>query len=257
MRGIEDKTVIVTGGASGLGRATALRFGEEGANVVVADTDDECGEETVDMIEEDGGAKAFFVHADMTSESDVESMVEETVETFGQLDFAYNNAGIGSPHGTITEIEASDWDEVYNVNLRGVALCLKHEIPRMLENEGEQKGGIVNTSSVSGLGGDVHMTPYNATKHGVVGLTRSACLEYSPEGIRINAVCPGVINTEGVREVQEETPEVVEKWTIGRPMPRLGEPEEIASTVVWLCSDDASFVTGQPIAVDGGITALH
>lgn len=253
MNGIQEKAGLVTGAGSGIGRATAKRFAEEGAQVVVADVDEEGGRETVTEIEDQGG-DAIFVEADVTEESDVKQMVEETVDTYGQLDFAHNNAGIGAEMVPLTEQTEDTWDSLYEINLKGVWRCLKEEIPVMLENGG---GAIVNTSSVSGLGGDKNMTPYNSTKHGVVGLTRSAALEFSGEGVRVNAVCPGVIETPMVKQLQDTAPEDLEQMVIGRPMNRLGRPEEVASAVVWLCSDDASFITGHPLAIDGGVTALH
>lgn len=253
MDGIEESAGIVTGAGSGIGRATAKRFAKEGAQVVVADIDEEGGRETVAAIEDQGG-DATFVEADVSDEGDVERMVEETVETCGSLDFAHNNAGIGAELVPLTEQTEDTWDALYEINLKGVWRCLKAEIPVMLENGG---GAIVNTSSVSGLGGDWHMTPYNSTKHGVVGLTRSAALEFSGEGVRVNAVCPGVIETPMVEQMQESAPEELERMVMGRPMDRLGRPEEVASAVVWLCSEDASFVTGHPLVIDGGVSALH
>ncbi|MWV41926.1 SDR family oxidoreductase [Natrialba sp. INN-245] len=253
MKGIEGTAGLVTGAGSGIGRATAKRFAAEGAQVVVADIDEDGGHETVEQIDDDGG-DATFVETDVTDESDVEQMVEETVDTYGQLDFAHNNAGIGAEMVPLTEQTEDTWDSLYEINLKGVWRCLKEEIPVMLEHGG---GAIVNTSSVSGLGGDWNMTPYNSTKHGVVGLTRSAALEFGGEGIRINAVCPGVIETPMVNELLETAPEDVEQMIIGRPMDRFGQPDEVASATVWLCSDDASFITGHPLAIDGGVTALH
>jgi NAD(P)-dependent dehydrogenase (short-subunit alcohol dehydrogenase family) len=253
MNGINGRAGLVTGAGSGIGRATAKRFAAEGAQVVVADIDEEGGQETVAEIESAGG-EATFVEADVSDESDVKRMVEETVEAYGGLDFAHNNAGIGAELLPLTEQTEETWDALYEINLKGVWRCMKEEIPVMLEDGG---GAIVNTSSVSGLGGDQNMTPYNSTKHGVVGLTRSAALEFSGDGVRVNAVCPGVIETPMVEQLQETAPEEIERMVIGRPMNRLGRPEEVASAVVWLCSDDASFITGHPLAIDGGVTALH
>lgn len=253
MRGIQDRVAIVTGAGSGIGKATAKRFAEEGAAVVVADVNGERGQTTADEIEAEGG-EATFVRADVSEESDVSELVEATVDTYGTLDFAHNNAGIGAEMKPLTEQTEETWDALYGINLKSVWLCLKEQIPVMLETGG---GAIVNTSSVSGIGGDRNMTPYNATKHGIVGLTRSAALEFSADGIRINAVCPGVIETPGVKQLREDAPDEIERMTLGRPMDRLGQPSEVAGAVLWLCSDDASFVTGHPLPVDGGITALH
>ncbi|MFC4987407.1 SDR family NAD(P)-dependent oxidoreductase [Saliphagus infecundisoli] len=245
MYSMDNKTVIVTGASGGIGRESARRFAAEGANVVVADVAEEEGQETVDLIEEDDG-EATFIQTDVSSDDDVASMVDETVEIYGSLDAAHNNAGILTEMGPLTELDESDWDALLDVNTKGIWLGMKHEIPAMADNGG---GSIVNTASEAGLVGFPMAAGYVASKHGVVGLTRTAALEYADDGIRINAVCPGPIETPmtaGLEDDQREA-EIADI-----PMSRMGEPEEIANAAVWLCSDEASFVTGHPLSVDGG-----
>ncbi|MCH7786596.1 MAG: SDR family oxidoreductase [Chloroflexi bacterium] len=251
---LEDKIALVTGGGSGIGQAASLTFAREGAKVVVADVNADGGEETVSNIKEAGG-DAFFVHADVSRASDVEAMVNITVQTFGRLDCAFNNAGIGgsSTDGPrqMHEYPEDIWDRVVSINLKGVWLCMKYEIAQMLEQGG---GAIVNTASVAGLVGLRNGSAYVAAKHGVVGLTRTAALEYAQQGIRVNAVCPGYIETpmtEGLRSDPERLASIIASEPIGR----IGTPQEIAESVLWLCSDAASFVTGQAMAVDGGYVA--
>lgn len=253
MKGLADTTGLVTGAGSGIGRAAAKRLADEGANVAVVDIDEHGGQQTVELIEAAGG-EATFIEADVSNQTDMQRMVQTVVETYGGLDFAHNNAGIGAELAPLTEQSEETWDRLYEVNLKGVWYALKAEIPAMLKTGG---GAIVNTASVSGLGGDWHMTPYNSTKHGVIGLTKSAALEFGADGIRINAVCPGVIQTPMVKQLQENAPDELDRMVIGRPMDRIGEPEEVASAVAWLCSDESSFVTGHPLVVDGGVSALH
>jgi NAD(P)-dependent dehydrogenase (short-subunit alcohol dehydrogenase family) len=248
MEGIEGKVAIVTGGGSGIGRATAVRFAEAGAKVLVADIVEDGGEETVRMIEEMGG-EAAFQKTDVSKASDVEAMVDAAVETFDQLDFAFNNAGIEGTTAPSDELSEEDWQRVLDINLTGVWLGMKYEIPKMLEIGG---GAVVNTSSVAGLLGFPELAPYVASKHGVVGVTKTAALEYSVQGVRVNAVCPGVIDTPMVARTFENNPEMREQLETSEPIGRLGEPEEVANAVVWLCSDEASFVTGVPLPVDGG-----
>jgi NAD(P)-dependent dehydrogenase (short-subunit alcohol dehydrogenase family) len=250
MNGIQDGVAIVSGASSGIGRATAARFATEGARVVVADVDVEGGEETVSQIEADGG-EAVFVEADVTDEADVGAMVETAVETFGGLDFAFNNAGIEGATASTDEQPMDNWNRVIDINLEGVFLGLRAEIPAMLEDGG---GAIVSTASVAGLFGFPNLSPYVASKHGVIGLTKTAAVEFSGEGVRVNAVCPGVIDTPMVARAKEEDPETMEATMAATPIGRLGQPDEIASAVVWLCSDDASFVTGESLVVDGGFS---
>ncbi|WP_119821888.1 SDR family NAD(P)-dependent oxidoreductase [Halalkaliarchaeum desulfuricum] len=248
MNGINGTVAIVTGGGSGIGQATAKRFAEEGASVVVNDIDVEGGKETVSAIEADGG-EAVFVEGDVTDPEDVAETVATALDTFGGLDFAFNNAGIEGASEPSSDQPLSNWEKVIDINLTGVFLGLREQIPAMLHDGG---GAIVNTASIAGLLGFPNLTPYVASKHGVVGLTKTAALEFSAEGVRVNAVCPGVIETPMVERTQEEDPETMEQTIAATPIDRLGQPEEIASAVVWLCSEDASFVTGESLVVDGG-----
>ncbi|SFB86918.1 NAD(P)-dependent dehydrogenase, short-chain alcohol dehydrogenase family [Halobiforma haloterrestris] len=250
MNGLNDGVAIVTGGGSGIGRATAARFATEGTSVVVADVDVEGGEETVSRIEADGG-EATFVECDVTDGDEVAAAVETAVDSYGGLDFAFNNAGIEGESAPSSEQSLSNWNRVIEINLSGVFHGLREEIPAMLEDGG---GAIVNTASIAGILGFPNLTPYVASKHGVVGLTKTAAIEFGAEDLRVNAVCPGVIETPMVERSQEENPESMEQTIAATPMDRLGQPEEIAGAVAWLCSDDASFVTGESLVVDGGFS---
>ena len=247
------KVALVTGGASGIGRACAQLFASEGASVVVSDVALEGGHETVRLIEEDGG-EAFFVEADVSKAAQVEALVGGTVEAYGHLDYAFNNAGIEGRMATNTaDYLEEDWDRVIAVNLKGVWLCMKHEIAHMLRQGG---GSIVNNSSVEGLVGLQGTSAYAASKHGVVGLTKTAALEYAQSGIRANAVCPGLIRTPMVERYTGGDAETEAQWAaIFEPVGRMGSSEEVAEAVVWLCSEAASFVTGHAMAVDGGFLA--
>lgn len=247
-----DNVTLVTGGGSGIGRAAALAFAREGARVVIVDIVVSGGEETVKMVEETGG-QAIFVKADVTNVSEVEGAVNNTIETYGRLDCAFNNAGGGGDMATIAECTKENWDYVINVHLTGVWLCMKYEISEMLKLGG---GAIVNTASIFGLvGTGAGLAAYTAAKHGVVGLTKAAALEYCQDNIRINAVCPGTIRTPSIVRFNEIDPGSEQKMIEQHPIGRLGTPSEIAESVVWLCSDAASFVTGLAVAVDGGYTA--
>jgi NAD(P)-dependent dehydrogenase (short-subunit alcohol dehydrogenase family) len=248
MNGIDGGVALVSGASSGIGRATAKRFAEEGASVVAADIDAEGGEETISQIESDGG-EATFVEVDVTDENDLAAAVETAVDTYGGLDFAFNNAGIEGDQVGFSEQDDANWNQVLDINLSGVFYAMREEIPAMLESGG---GAIVNTSSIAGILGFPNLSPYVASKHGVVGLTRTAAVEFSDEGLRVNAVLPGVIDTPMVARAGEEDSESMDATIAGIPASRLGQPEEIASAVVWLCSEDASYVTGQPLPVDGG-----
>ena len=245
---LENKVALITGGGSGIGRATAVTFAKEGATVVVADVNTEGGEGTVRAIKEADG-EGLFVHADVSKSPDVKALVDKAVETYGRLDCAFNNAGILGTNALTPDAAEENWDSVISVNLKGVWLCMKYEIPQMLKGGG---GAIVNTSSLFGLVGSECLSAYVASKHGVAGLTKTAALEYAQKDIRINAVCPGTIHTPMYERVVAGNPEVEAQFIALEPTGRLGTPEEVAEAVVWLCSDAASFVTGHVMSVDGG-----
>jgi NAD(P)-dependent dehydrogenase (short-subunit alcohol dehydrogenase family) len=249
---LDGKAALVTGAGSGIGRATALACAREGAKIVVADMAVESGEETVSMIKSAGG-EATFVPVNVTQAAEVEAMVAAAVSAYGRIDCAHNNAGIEGVFATTADYPEEDWDRVMAVNLKGVWLCMKYEIPQMVQQSG---GAIVNTASLAGLVGAKRMPAYVASKHGVAGLTKTAALEYAKSGIRINAVCPGIIHTSMVdRMFLSRRPDLEDRLAAVEPMGRLGKPEEVAEAVVWLCSDAASFVTGHTMTVDGGIYA--
>lgn len=246
----QDKVALITGGSSGIGRAAALVFAREGAKVVLADVVVEGGQETVQLVREAGGS-ASFIEADVSKEAQVERLVRSAVEIYGRLDCAFNNAGIGHT-GTITECTEEEWDRVMNTNLKGVWLCMKYEIIHLAMHRG---GAIVNTSSVAGIVGLPRRAIYTVSKHGVIGLTKVAALQYAKDDIRINAVCPGPIST-GLTEPGWSNNPLGEARAISQvPMGRLGSPEEVAEASAWLCSDAASYVTGHALVVDGGIIA--
>lgn len=255
---MKGKVVLVTGGSSGIGRASALAFAREGAKVVVnANMNIEGGEETVRLIKETGG-EAIFVKADASKVAEVDTMIQKTVKAYGRLDCAFNNAGVVDVPSTSAFIPTKtadytekEWDYVISVNLKGVWLCMKYEIIQMLKQGG---GAIVNNSSFLGLLGIPGGPAYVASKHGVIGLTKSAALEYAQEGIRVNAVCPGWISTP-ITDRTLNDPEVKAMIIGMEPIGRMGKPEEVAEAVVWLCSDAASFVTGHSMVVDGGLVA--
>lgn len=248
----EGKTALVTGSGSGIGRATALAFAREGANVVIADLSQIGGEETLQIIKDSGGT-AIFVETDVTRAADVESMVAKSVSTYGSLDCAFNNAGItGEAMANVVDYPEEMWDRVILTNMKGTFLCMKYELPPMVE---KGNGTIVNMASVAGLVGTRTSPAYTASKHGVVGLTRAAALDYATAGVRINAVCPGVTHTPLIDTFLELVPEMEKVYIDMHPMGRLGEPDEIAGAVLWLCSDASSFVTGHMLSIDGGSVA--
>jgi NAD(P)-dependent dehydrogenase (short-subunit alcohol dehydrogenase family) len=245
----ESKIVLVTGGNSGIGRATGLAFAKEGAKVMVAARRVSEGKETVAMIKEKGG-EAHFVQTDVTKATEVEALIAACVNNYGGLDYAVNNAGIeGTPFTPAAEYEEEIWDKVIDINLKSVWLCMKYEIPEMLKRG---KGAIVNISSVAGLKGGRMGVAYHASKHGVIGLTKTAALEYAAQGVRINAVCPAVVETAMADRTFFYDKDITARTLAMHPMGRFGRPEEVASTVLWLCSESASFVTGHTHAVDGG-----
>ncbi len=248
---LEGKVALVTGGSSGIGRATALVFARKGAKVVVADVLTEGGEGTVSRIR-DAGGEAIFVKTDVSKAADVMALVDDAVSTYGRLDCAFNNAGILGVNAPTADCNEDNWDHVIDINLKGVWLCMKYEIPQMLK---QGSGAIVNTASIAGLVGFQGLPAYCATKGGIIQLTKTAALEYATKGIRINAVCPGVIRTPMVEQATGGKPELEAQFTALEPVRRMGTPEEIAEAVVWLCSDAASFVTGHPMVVDGGFVA--
>jgi NAD(P)-dependent dehydrogenase (short-subunit alcohol dehydrogenase family) len=245
---LEGKAALVTGGGSGLGRASAIALARAGATVTVADVDEQGGKETVTLVFDEAGGDADFVRTDVTQADEVEAMVDKTVTRWGRLDCALNNAGTTGVSAPTADYTVDDWNRAIALNLTGVFLCLKYEIPAMLEGG----GAIVNMASGAGLVGFAGLPAYVASKHGVVGLTRAAALEYASQGLRINAICPGSTRTPMLEGFMGGDEQVERMMTRAVPLGRLGRPEEIADAVVWLCSDAASFVVGHALAVDGG-----
>jgi NAD(P)-dependent dehydrogenase (short-subunit alcohol dehydrogenase family) len=245
----KGKVALVTGGSSGIGEACAMTFAQKGAKVVVADIDEENGKSVVEQIQEEGG-EAIFLTVDVSDHEGVKKMVEDTVDAFGRLDYAVNNAGIGGAQANTGEYAIEDWLQVIDINLNGVFYCMRYEIPQMLKNGG---GAIVNMSSILGTDAFEKTSAYTASKHGVIGLTKTAALDYAKQGIRVNSVGPAFISTPMVTEGfnDEELQGIMALHAMGR----LGEPQEVADMVTFLCSDKASFMTGGYYLVDGGYTA--
>ncbi len=252
MSALRGKVAIITGASSGIGKATALEFSKQGVKVALADINDQAGNNLVNQIETNQG-EAIFIKTDVSDLAQVKNLVTQTTGTFGRIDYAFNNAGIEGEQTSTAESNKETWKNVIDVNLKGVWACLKYEIPEMLKNE--NGGAIVNCSSVAGSIGFPNLAPYVASKHGVIGLTRTAALEYAEKNIRVNAVCPGVIKTPMVDRVTGGDPELEKQYAEMSPMNRMGKPEEIAKAVVWLCSDEASYITGETLTIDGGMTA--
>jgi NAD(P)-dependent dehydrogenase (short-subunit alcohol dehydrogenase family) len=247
----ENRVALVTGAGSGMGLATAIAFAEAGAAVMLADINLETSRSAAERLVA-AGHKAIGVRCDVGNEEEVSAMIDRTVSTFGRLDAAYNNAGVQSPAVETADATSVEFDRVNTVNLRGVWSCMKYELQQMRK---QGSGAIVNCSSIGGLIGLPGRAVYHASKHGVIGLTRSAALEYAARGIRINAVCPGVIETPMVTEMLAKEPDAMREILRDQPIGRLGKPEEIAAAVLWLCGPGSSFVIGQALAVDGGFTA--
>src|SRR5262245_44722047 len=245
------KVALITGGNAGIGRATAIEFAKHGANVVITGRREKEGHEVIAEIKAFGG-EAIFAKTDVSKASDVKAMIDRTLETFGRLDYAFNNAGIEETLTPLSNPTEEAYDQIMDINVKGVWLSLKHEIPAMLKTGG---GAIVNNSSIGGLVGFAMAPVYVASKHAVIGLTKSVALEYAKQNVRVNAVAPGTIETRMFLEVTTRSPDIKQLLESATPIGRVGQPEEIAATVIWLCSDSAWFVTGQTLAVDGGYTA--
>jgi len=245
------KVALVTGAGSGIGLATAKAFGEAGASVGLADRREDAVRAAAEGLSASGG-KALAVRCDVTDDTQVASMIDRTVSAFGRLDAAFNNAGVMQRRVDTAEISGEEWDRVMAINLRGVWSCMKHELPQMLRNGG---GAIVNCSSIGGVIGVPGLAAYHAAKHGVIGLTKTAALEYATRKIRINAVCPGTINTPMAESLTGGDPKILAEFLKDEPIGRIAEPEEVAAGVLWLCSPGASYVVGHALFVDGGYTA--
>lgn len=257
-RGIKGKVALVTGGASGIGRVTALAFAREGAKVIVStDKNIQGAEETLRIIRE-GGGEATFIKCDVSKANEVEAMIQKVIEIYGTLDYAFNNAGIGPdgrriPVSLITDCPEEIWDLTLDINLKGVWLCMKYEIRQMVR---QRRGVIVNTSSVGALRPIPGFGPYAASKAGLIVLTKTAALECAPYGIRVNVICPGLTaRTQLAENISKANPEEREQMLKAVPLARMGEPEEVAEAVLWLCSDSASFITGHVMPIDGGLSA--
>lgn len=244
----KDKVIVITGSTFGIGKSTAVAFAKRGAKVVLSDWFED--EETEKIIKGIGG-DAIFVKCDVSNEAEVKNLVARAISHYGRLDFAFNNAGIEGTPAPVTDCTTDNWNNTININLKGVWFCMKYQIPEMLKVGG---GSVVNNASIAGLVGFGGVPAYVASKHGVVGLTKNAALDYAKQNIRVNAVCPGVIQTPMIDRFTGKDPKTLEQLVAAKPMGRVGQPEEIAEAVVFLCSNAASFITGQAIAIDGGWT---
>jgi len=247
-----DKVVLITGAGNGIGRAAAIAFGQQGASVVVADMSRSAGEETTALITQAGGI-ATFILCDVTKDQDVQSMVDGTIETYGKLDIAFNNAGIEIEHSKLADGDEATYDKIMDVNVKGVWRCMRYQIPALLK---QSTSAIVNTASIAGLGAAPKMSIYSASKHAVIGLTKSAAVEYGRKGLRVNAICPAAIDTEMVRRAIENDPQKEQFINNLHPVGRIGQPEEVAAAVLYLCSDLAGFTTGVALPIDGGATSV-
>lgn len=246
------QVALVTGAANGIGRATAQAFASEGLKVVVSDVDVAGGEQTVDLIRQAGG-EALFVRCDVSRDAEVQALMTRVIEAYGRLDYAFNNAGIEIEKGRLNEGSEAEFDAIMGVNVKGVWLCMKYQLPLLMAQGG---GVIVNTASVAGLGAAPKMSIYSASKHAVIGLTKSAAIEFAKKKVRVNAVCPAVIDTDMFRRAYEADPKKGEFAAAMHPVGRIGKVEEVAAAVLYLCSDGAAFTTGQALAIDGGVTAM-
>lgn len=251
---MDSKNGLVTASGAGIGRASALAFAREGARVLVSDIDDDAGNLTVEMIRDVGGT-AEFLAGDAAKESSAEALVDRVVELWGQLDFAHNNAGVGAPNLPIVEQEGATWERIFGINLFGMMYCLKHQI-RQFRSQGTP-GAIVNTASTAGLSANAGLSPYNSSKWGVLGMTKTAATENAAHAIRVNAICPGATITDAIEFWAEESPAQYEAELDAIPMKRMGSAEEQGDAVVWLCSDQASYITGVALPIDGGLSLLH
>jgi NAD(P)-dependent dehydrogenase (short-subunit alcohol dehydrogenase family) len=250
MSNFADKVVLITGASSGIGQATAVAFGQQGAKVVVASRQVRESEETVKQVEAAGG-KAVFVQTDVSDEKQIKGLIEQAIARFGRIDIAFNNSGITGKLGAITDMTQQDWFEVINTNLTSVFFCLKHQIPQMLKQGG---GVIINNASIVGNKGMPHVSMYSTTKHGVIGLTRSVALEYAQQNIRVNAIMPGVVDIPAIQAVAA-TPGQMDRFVAMHPVGRIASPSEIAQVVLFLASNASSFITGAAIPIDGGAIA--
>lgn len=246
-----NKVALVTGGSFGIGRATAIAFAQRGAKVVIADWLEDKEGIALRQIKE-AGSEGIFIQCDVSKPADVKAVIDKTISTYKRLDYAFNNAGIEGTTALTHECTEQNWDKTVGINLKGIWLCMKNEISHMLK---QGSGAIVNCASVAGLNGFATLPAYTASKHGVIGLTKTAALENAQTGIRVNAVCPGVIHTAMIDRVTGKDKEVEKAFVAMEPIGRMGEPEEVAEAVIWLCSDAASFITGHAMTVDGGFTA--